>query len=190
MMRNKCFKFENTIIALSCLLFVLIGKESFFLVLFSMINSCLVASNINFHGQEKRWRVSTSLLLMRSCVIRKTLSRANLCVIPVWSKLLLLANENQKTVGPHWFKWWLVACSLPRFYLNQCCCIANSSPGKRLRWIYLLIIKTKWVFIQENTGALFVSAFMVRDHLDISHINLIYKVHIITHIYVYFFNIF
>ena len=41
--------------------------------------------------------------------------------------------------GQHWFRWWLVACSAPSNYLNQCWFIVNWTPG----WNFI-------IFIQEN----------------------------------------
>ena len=41
-------------------------------------------------------------------------------------------------VGHHWFRQWLVACSAPSHYLNQCWLIVNWTPGNTSQWNLIL----------------------------------------------------
>ena len=50
-------------------------------------------------------------------------------------------------LGHHWFWWWLVACSVPSHYLNQCWNIVNWTLGNKLQWNLNRISN---IFIQEN----------------------------------------
>ena len=45
-------------------------------------------------------------------------------------------------LGPHWFRWWLVAYSVPGHYLNQCWVIVN--------WTLVLGNKLQWNFNQSK----------------------------------------
>ena len=49
--------------------------------------------------------------------------------------------------GQHLFRWWLVACSAPSHYLNQCWIIVNWTLRNKLQWNF------DWnsnIFIKEN----------------------------------------
>ena len=37
-------------------------------------------------------------------------------------------------LGQHWFRWWLVACSAPSHYLNQCWLIVNWTLRHNFQW--------------------------------------------------------
>ena len=37
-------------------------------------------------------------------------------------------------LGQHWFRWWLVACSAPSHYPNQCSLIVNWTLRNKLHW--------------------------------------------------------
>ena len=37
-------------------------------------------------------------------------------------------------LGHHWFRFWLVACSAPSHYLNQCWFIVDWTPGNKFQW--------------------------------------------------------
>ena len=47
----------------------------------------------------------------------------------------------------HLFRWWLVTCSAPSHYLNQCWNIVNRTPRNKLPWIFY---QKSCIFIQEN----------------------------------------
>ena len=55
--------------------------------------------------------------------------------------VIVCVNE----LGHHWFRRWLVACSVPSHYLNQCWLIVKWTPGNILQSNLNFII-----FIQEN----------------------------------------
>ena len=49
--------------------------------------------------------------------------------------------------GQHWFRLWLVACSAPSLYRNQCSLIVNYTLRNKFQW------NSNWnsiIFIQEN----------------------------------------
>ena len=48
--------------------------------------------------------------------------------------------------GYHWIRWWLVACSAPSHYLNQCCFIVNWTHENKSRWD---LNRNFIIFIQE-----------------------------------------
>ena len=47
----------------------------------------------------------------------------------------------------HWFRKWLVACSVPGHYLNQCCIDLSWTPGNKFQWNWS---QSTAIFIQEN----------------------------------------
>ena len=47
----------------------------------------------------------------------------------------------------HWFRQWLVACSAPSHYQNQCWNIVNKTLRNKLQWIFS---RNSNIFIQEN----------------------------------------
>ena len=47
----------------------------------------------------------------------------------------------------HWFRWWLVAWSVPSHYLNQCWNIVNWTLGIKFQWN---LNQNQYIFIQEN----------------------------------------
>ena len=49
-------------------------------------------------------------------------------------------------LGHHWFRQWLVACSAPSHYLNQCWNIVNWTFRNKLQWIFY---RNSNIFIQE-----------------------------------------
>ena len=51
-------------------------------------------------------------------------------------------------LGQHWFRKWLVACSAPNHYLNQCCLIVNWTLRNKFQWNFN---KNSEVFIHENS---------------------------------------
>ena len=50
-------------------------------------------------------------------------------------------------LGHHWFRYWLVSCSAPSHYLNQCWLIVNWTPGSIIEWN---LNRNSIIFIQEN----------------------------------------
>ena len=50
-------------------------------------------------------------------------------------------------LGQHWFRQWLVACSAPSHYLNQCSLIVNWTLRNKLRWNWNKNMK---LFIYKN----------------------------------------
>ena len=50
-------------------------------------------------------------------------------------------------LGEHWFRKWLVPCSAPSHYLNQCCLIVDWTLRNKLQWNFYQ--NTKF-FIHEN----------------------------------------
>ena len=51
-------------------------------------------------------------------------------------------------LGQHWFRYWLVACSAPTHYLNQCWRVVNWTLGNKLQWNSN---RNCNIVIQENT---------------------------------------
>ena len=49
-------------------------------------------------------------------------------------------------LGHHWFRLWLVPCSAPSYYLNQCWNIVNWTFRKKLEWNFN---RNSNIFIQE-----------------------------------------
>ena len=47
----------------------------------------------------------------------------------------------------HWFRWWLVAWSVPSHYLNQCWNVVNWTPRNQLQWNRN---RDSYIFFQEN----------------------------------------
>ena len=54
----------------------------------------------------------------------------------------------------HWIRWWLVACSAPSYYLNQCWLIVNWTPGNKCQWNSN---RNSIIFIQESAFKIVVS---------------------------------
>ena len=49
--------------------------------------------------------------------------------------------------GHHWSRYWLVACSAPSHYINQCWFIVNWTPENKFQWN---VNQDSIIFIQEN----------------------------------------
>ena len=75
------------------------------------------------------------------------------CRCPTWRPIVLLSRHPMPTLTPinssppvshicelgcelghNWFRYWLVACSAPSQYLNQCWLIVNWIPVNKLQW--------------------------------------------------------
>ena len=54
------------------------------------------------------------------------------------------------TLGHHWFRYCLVACSAPSHYLNQCWLSVSWTPENRVHWNFN---RNSIIFIQENAFA-------------------------------------
>ena len=50
-------------------------------------------------------------------------------------------------LGHHWFTLWLVACSAPNHYLNQCCIVVNWTLTNKIQ---SNCVRNSNIFIQEN----------------------------------------
>ena len=83
--------------------------------------------------------------------------------LPEWVKygvslthLPLVPHVCVREQGQHWFRYWLVTCSVPSHYLHQCWLIVNWTLGNKLQWnfhkkekvsfkkIKLKILSAKW----------------------------------------------
>ena len=56
-------------------------------------------------------------------------------------------------LGQHWFRQWLVACSVPSHYLNKCWFIAKWTPGNKFQWNSN---RNSTIFIQETSSEIVV----------------------------------
>ena len=52
-------------------------------------------------------------------------------------------------LGQHWFRYWLVTCTVPGHYLNQCWVIANWTLRNKLQWLFY---QNTELFIHENAS--------------------------------------
>ena len=61
-----------------------------------------------------------------------------ICIInSEWSHLPLVTHICLSELGHHWFRWWLVTCSVPSHYLNQCWFLVNWGPlGTNIREVW------------------------------------------------------
>ena len=48
--------------------------------------------------------------------------------------LTLVPNISARELRQHWFMKWLVACSAPSHYLNQCCLVVNWTLRNKPQW--------------------------------------------------------
>ena len=65
----------------------------------------------------------------------------------VLTRLPLVTQKCVGVLGHHWFRQWLVACSAPSQYRNQCWLIVNWTAGNKIRWNMNRIV---FIFIQED----------------------------------------
>ena len=63
--------------------------------------------------------------------------------------LPLVAHICVSESGQHWFRYWLVACSAPSHYLNQCWLIVNWTLWNNVQWN---LNRYSIIFIQENAA--------------------------------------
>ena len=61
-----------------------------------------------------------------------------------WGRVMHIWVGN---TGHHMFRWWLVACSAPSHYLNQCWNMVNRTTGNNIQWNSN---GNQYIFIQEN----------------------------------------
>ena len=56
------------------------------------------------------------------------------CINTALTYLPLVPHICVGSLGHHWFRQWLVACSTPSHYVNQCWLIANWTPRNEFQW--------------------------------------------------------
>ena len=68
-----------------------------------------------------------------------------LCKLTHWGRVTHICVVE---LGHHWFRQWLVVCSAPKNYPNQCWIIVNWTLENKLQWN---LNRYLWIFIQENS---------------------------------------
>ena len=75
---------------------------------------------------------------------KSTFLHANIWSLTHWG---LVAHIRISKLDHHWYRQWLVACSAPSHYLNQCWYTVKWTTGNTFRWNFN---KNCNIFIQEN----------------------------------------
>ena len=66
-----------------------------------------------------------------------------------WCRTGIVPHICISELGQHWFRWWLVACSAPSQYLNQCWVTVNWTLRNKLQWNFN---QTTKLFIHKNAS--------------------------------------
>ena len=100
------------------------------------------------------WVVHTDLpyenYTIIKCSFKHTIFQGDVTDTNPWLiNLPLVPHICVSESGQHWFRQWLVACSAPSYYLNQCWAIVNWTLGNKLQWNFNQNTK---IFLHENAS--------------------------------------